>query len=127
MPQRPARHAWPRTGVLAALLVVLATLGLIGIDRAGDVGHPGGPPGSALQVERPIGHAAFASAQAGKRPVTADERAPGGGDHPAVTAARSAAVASSCAWSVTADAPVAPAGERGHGGWCGRAPPAVAA
>jgi hypothetical protein len=112
--------------VLAALLVVLATLGLIGIDRAGGVAHPDGPMGSALQVERPIGHVAFAPVQAGKRPVVADERVPGGHDHPAVAMAPPA-VAPSCGWSVSADAPVVPERESGHGGWCGRAPPAVAA
>lgn len=125
MPTRHARHPWTRTGVLAALLVVLATLGLIGIDRAGGVPHPDGPAGSALQVERPIGHVALASVHTAKRPVVADQRAPGGHEgHPAVTVARADDAVPPCGWSVVASHPAAPGGECAHGGWRGRAPPA---
>ncbi|MGD9530152.1 hypothetical protein [Pseudonocardia sp.] len=128
MPTRHARHPWTRTGVLAALLVVLATLGLIGIDRAGGVAPPHGPAGSALQVERPIGHVAFASVQAGKRPVVADQHAPGGHEgHPAVTVAQTDGVLPRCGWSVVAGHPAATGRESGHGGWRGRAPPVSSA
>lgn len=124
MPHLPARHPRARTAVLAAVLVVLGTLGLIGISRMADAPLPGGPAGSSLQVERPIGHVALSVLHAGKRPVVAHERAPGEAGQPAVPTVAAALAAPRCTGAAAADPQAtAPGRESAHGAWCGRAPP----